>query len=157
MRLYRNVASANCYKITLALAQLGKPCEVLDVGLVPFAERPAEFLKLNPGGRVPLLVTDDGFVLPESGAILCLIADGTDLFPSDAHARAEVLQWMFFELSQRRNHTMYEGPRDCRSGSIPPFASQGSSLGEDLRGWAWICRLENPIRSGAREARGDIP
>ncbi len=97
MRLYRNAASANCYKITLALAQLGKPCEVIDVGLVPFAERPAEFLELNPGGRVPLLVTDDGFALPESGAILCLIADGTDLFPSEAHARAEVLRWMFFE------------------------------------------------------------
>lgn len=97
MKLYTNHQSANCYKITLALAQLGKPCEVVDVGLVPFAERPRKFLELNPGGRVPLLVMDDGFALPESGAILCTIAEGSELFPRQPRARAEILRWMFFE------------------------------------------------------------
>lgn len=97
MRLYRNRLSANCYKISLALAQLGKPCEIVEVGLVPFGDRPKEFLDLNPGGRVPLLVMDDGFALPESGAILCTIAEGSELFPSELRARAEVLRWMFFE------------------------------------------------------------
>jgi glutathione S-transferase len=100
MRLYRNVASANCYKISLALAQLGKPCEVIDIDLVPYPDRPPEFLERNPGGRVPLLVTDDGFALPESGAILCLLAEGTRLFPSEARPRVEVLRWMFFEQNQ---------------------------------------------------------
>src|SRR5437879_12155512 len=26
----------------------------------------------------------------------------------------------------------------CRPGSLPPFASLGSPLGKDRRGWAWI-------------------
>ena len=139
MRLYRNAASANCYKITLALAQLGKPCEVLDVGLVPFAERPAEFLQLNPGGRVPLLVTDDGFALPESGAILCLIADGTDLLPSEAHARAEVLRWMFFEqnlhepnIATSRYWKTLSGHPEERDAVYPLWHSNGVHALKDM-------------------------
>lgn len=56
-----------------------------------------EFLALNPRHQVPV-VTDDGFALYESGAIIEYIeerfADGPSLFPGDIRARALVRQWM---------------------------------------------------------------
>jgi glutathione S-transferase len=52
---------------------------------------------LNPALRVPTLVLDDGRSLAESGAILWYFGEGTRFVPADAYARAQVLQWMFFE------------------------------------------------------------
>ena len=52
---------------------------------------------LNPAQRVPTLVLDDGRSLAESGAILWFFGEGTRFVPTDAYARAQVLQWMFFE------------------------------------------------------------
>jgi glutathione S-transferase len=52
---------------------------------------------LNPALRVPTLVLDDGRPLGESGAILWYLGEGTRFVPQDPYARAQVLQWMFFE------------------------------------------------------------
>lgn len=96
MKLYVHGRSGNCYKTRLICAHLGLAYEVVDVG--PRAEgRSAEFLKLNPAGRVPVLELHDGRVLPESNAILCYLAEGTYLMPEHTYDRAQVLQWMFFE------------------------------------------------------------
>ena len=46
---------------------------------------------------MPTLVLDDGRPLAESGAILWFLGDGTRFVPSDPFARAQVLQWLFFE------------------------------------------------------------
>jgi hypothetical protein len=43
------------------------------------------------------VVLDDGRVLAESNAILWYFAEGTRFLPEDRAARAEALQWMFFE------------------------------------------------------------
>ncbi|HEX4859817.1 MAG TPA: glutathione S-transferase family protein, partial [Rhizomicrobium sp.] len=55
------------------------------------------YLSKNPNGRVPMLELGDGRFLPESGAILWYLAEGTKLVPDDKWGRAEALQWMFFE------------------------------------------------------------
>jgi len=52
---------------------------------------------LNPALRVPTLVLDDGRPLGESGAIIWYLGEGTRFVPEDPYARAQVLQWMFFE------------------------------------------------------------
>jgi glutathione S-transferase len=59
--------------------------------------RTPQFLAKNPNGRVPLVEWPDGRRLAESDAILCYLADGTPFLPTDPFARAEMLQWMFFE------------------------------------------------------------
>jgi len=46
---------------------------------------------------VPTLVLDDGRALAESGAILWYLGEGTRYVPDDPYARAQMLQWMFFE------------------------------------------------------------
>lgn len=52
---------------------------------------------MNPNGKIPLLELPDGRHLAESNAILCYLAEGTELAGRDRFERARVLQWMFFE------------------------------------------------------------
>jgi glutathione S-transferase len=98
MRLHDNLSSGNGYKARLLLAQLGLPYERIEYDIDRGETRTAEFLeKVNANGRVPVLETDDGELLPESGAILFYLAEGTPLLPEGRFERARVLQWMFFE------------------------------------------------------------
>jgi glutathione S-transferase len=89
--------SGNCYKVKLLLEQLGTPYRWVEVGMMNGETRTPEFLKRNPNGRAPLLEYEPGRYLPESDAILCYLADGTGFWPAERLARAQVLQWMFFE------------------------------------------------------------
>src|SRR5512132_2900746 len=65
--------------------------------VVDRSNRPEVLGGLNPSLRVPTLVLDDGRSLGESGAILWYFGEGTRFVPDDPYARAQVLQWMFFE------------------------------------------------------------
>ncbi len=89
--------SGNCYKVRLAARQLGIPLKLIEYPLEARRTRTPEFLAKNPIGRVPLLETDDGRYLAESGAILFHLAEGTKLVPADGWGRAKMLEWMFFE------------------------------------------------------------
>ena len=59
--------------------------------------RDPRFLKVNPIGKVPALLLEDGDVLTESGAILFFLARNTQLWPQDPRQQTEALRWMFFE------------------------------------------------------------
>jgi glutathione S-transferase len=95
--LYNSPVSGNCYKVRLLFAHLGVPYERRDVDVVDRSNRRELLGSLNPALRVPTLVLDDGRALAESGAILWYFGDGTPFVPEDPYARAQVLQWMFFE------------------------------------------------------------
>jgi glutathione S-transferase len=97
MRLYDHPASANGYKVRLALAQLEVPCEVIDVDIFSGGSRTPQFVEKNPAGRVPVLQLPSGETLPESNAIVWYLAEGTAMLPDDRWARAQVLRWMSFE------------------------------------------------------------
>lgn len=90
-------ASGNCYKLQHLLDALGRPYRWIETDSTAGATRTQEFLALNPNGKVPLLVLEDGRRLAESNAILCYLAEGTPWLPSDPWERARTLQWMFFE------------------------------------------------------------
>ena len=95
--LYEMPDSGNCYKVRLTLSQLGIAFERRPVDIAKGETRNQDFLALNPNGRVPLIVLDDGSALPESNAIICYLASGTHLRPTDPLAEARMLSWMFFE------------------------------------------------------------
>ena len=61
--------------------------------------RTPEYRKVNPFGRVPF-ISEDGFSLGESNAILLYLARGSKLLPADPRAQALAQQWMFFEQNQ---------------------------------------------------------
>ena len=95
--LYDSPVSGNCYKVRLLLAHLGIPYERRALSVVDRSNRPEVLGGLNPSLRVPTIVLDDGRPLAESGAILWFFGEGTRFVPADRYARAQVLQWMFFE------------------------------------------------------------
>ena len=95
--LYNSAASGNCYKVRLLLAHLGIPYETREMSVVDRSNRREVLGDLNPSLRVPTLVLEDGRALGESNAILWYFGDGTRFVPDDAYARAQVLQWLFFE------------------------------------------------------------
>jgi glutathione S-transferase len=95
--VYGMSASGNCFKVRLALEQLGREYTWIEVDSANGQTRTPEFLARNPNGKVPLLELADGRHLAESNAILCYLAEGSTLVPSDAWRRAQMLQWLFFE------------------------------------------------------------
>jgi glutathione S-transferase len=97
LRLYDNLISGNGYKVRLLLTQLGLPFERVEVDVFKAETRTPEFLALNPNGRIPTLRLEDGGHLAESNAILYYLAEGSQFWPAERKARAETLQWMFFE------------------------------------------------------------
>jgi glutathione S-transferase len=97
LRVYGMVSSGNCHKVKLALDVLHMPYRWHETDIMKGESRTPEFLRLNPNGRVPVLQVDANTFLPESNAILCYLADGSDLWPGDRLARAQALQWLFFE------------------------------------------------------------
>ena len=96
MKLYNVAYSGSCYKVRLLLAQLGVPCEIVEVNILNGESRTTEFLQLNPNGRTPVL-DDDGFILAESNATLAYLARGTNFLPQENRRWALIFQWMFFE------------------------------------------------------------
>ena len=97
MLLYDSAESGNCYKVRLLLAHLGLGYERRAVDVVDRSNRRELLGELNPALRVPTLVLDDGRPLAESDAILMYLGEGTPYVPADRYARAQVLQWLFFE------------------------------------------------------------
>jgi glutathione S-transferase len=98
LRLHDNMSSGNGYKVRLLLAQLGIPFERIEYDITAGETRTPQFLEnVNANGRVPVLETEEGEFLPESGAILFYLADGTPFLPEGRLGKARTLQWMFFE------------------------------------------------------------
>ena len=97
MTLYDYLDSGNGYKIRLLLRHLGLTYRWVELDIMEGATRTPEFLARNPNGRIPTLELDEGVCLAESNAILWYLAEGTAFVPTGRLARAQVLQWMFFE------------------------------------------------------------
>ena len=96
-RVYGTSTSGNCHKVRMTLDALGLPYRWHEVDILKGESRAPAFLAMNPQGQVPVLQIDDHTFLTESNAILCYLADGSSLWPGDRLARAQALQWMFFE------------------------------------------------------------
>ena len=79
---------------------LGQPLKRRTVDILNGESRTAEFLKLNPNGRVPVLELADGRTLSESNAIIEYIAYDTELIPASPYDQARMRQWMYFEQYQ---------------------------------------------------------
>jgi glutathione S-transferase len=98
VRLHDYLPSGNGYKVRLLLRQLGIPFQRIEYDIARGETRTPEFLEnVNANGRVPVLETEEGTLLPESDAILFFLAEGTPFLPDDRLGKTRVLQWMFFE------------------------------------------------------------
>jgi glutathione S-transferase len=101
MRLYYHPLSSNSRRVLLTAYHLGLDLELVAVDLSSGEHRTTEYLRLNPNGRVPILV-EGGFHLWESHAIMQYLADKSpeqDIYPQDVSARADVNRWLFWSAS----------------------------------------------------------
>ncbi|WP_255044845.1 glutathione S-transferase family protein [Photobacterium pectinilyticum] len=93
----RGNAAGNCLKIKLLLSFLGIEHQWKHVNILDNETKTTEFLALNPNGKIPTVVLNDGRVLCESNAILEYFAKNTPYLPKDSYQRAKVYEWLFFE------------------------------------------------------------
>lgn len=97
LKLYDYDASGNCYKVRLALAQLGRRYERVPIDIFGGDTLTDGFAAINPLRTTPVLEYAPGRYLVESNAILCYLAQGTPLLPDDALERADVVRWLIYE------------------------------------------------------------
>ena len=94
----------NGWKVSIALEEMGLPYEVKPVNIGAGEQFTPEFLAISPNNRMPALVDPEGpdgkpLSIFESGAILQYLANKSGQFyPTDIRARAEVDQWLFWQV-----------------------------------------------------------
>ena len=99
------MGSPNVVKIYIALEELGLPYNVRPVDVFTGKQFDADFLKLNPMAKVPVITDSDGpggksITLFESGAILLYLAEKTGkLLPTDTAAKYEAIEWMMVQMT----------------------------------------------------------
>lgn len=95
----------NGRKVSLMLEEVSLPYRVMPINIGRGEQHSAEFLALNPNGKIPVIVDHDGstgspLTLFESGAILIYLAEKSGkLLPSDPVARLKALQWLQFQAA----------------------------------------------------------
>ena len=97
MKIYGDRQSGNCYKVQLVCRLLDRTCDWIDVDILAGDTRHADFLAMNPNGKIPVLDLGDGISLGESNAIINYLAWDSPLYPSERLAQARIQQWQFFE------------------------------------------------------------
>jgi glutathione S-transferase len=97
-KLYTNPISPNCRRVMVAAHELGIPLEIQMIDPSKGDNRTPEYLALNPMGKIPTVVTDDG-PLWESSAILAYWAEkfpDKGLLPGNLKDRYDCSRWMFW-------------------------------------------------------------
>jgi glutathione S-transferase len=97
LRVWGDSISGNCLKVKWTLDHLGVAYRWEEVEVLSGRTRTPEFLAINPAGQVPVVLFGDGQSLAQSNAIILHFAEGSDLIPKDAFARAKMLEWLFWE------------------------------------------------------------
>ena len=96
LKIWGRRDSFNLQKVMWCVAELGIAHQRIDAGGTHGVTDTADYLAMNPNGRVPT-IDDDGFVLWESNAIVRYLSAkhglGT-LCPDDPQRRADADRWM---------------------------------------------------------------
>ena len=101
MRLYE-FGPTRSIRARWTLQELGVEFEPITVNLVAGEHRRPEFLKINPAGKLPVLVDGD-LALTESVAIVLYLAEKypeKGLLPADLTGRAQVNRWLLFAATE---------------------------------------------------------
>jgi glutathione S-transferase len=166
MKLFTSSRAPNPRRVSIFIEAKGiTGIERVDIDLAAGEHRGADFLALNPFGRVPLLQLDDGRILAETRAI-CTYLEGLrpqpNLMGEDATERA------FIEMADRRaEQQLFQTAANCVRHSHPglaaleqpQFPAFGAVQGERMRAAArWFDQLlaGQPYLAGARFTIADI-
>lgn len=125
------VATANGLKIAIALEEMAIDYQVIDYPLFEGRHLTAEFRKLNPNCKLPVIVDDaPAFGGPpvtvfETGAILQYLAEKSGRFlPADPRERIAALQWMTWQVAGH-------GPMNGQAHHFVRYAPEGQDYGAE--------------------------
>jgi GST-like protein len=92
--------TGNGQRAAIAVNECGVPCQIHVLNLDQGEQKAADYLKINPTGRIPTLIDPEGpggkpLTVTQSWAILMYLCEKTGRFlPADPAARVQVFQWM---------------------------------------------------------------
>jgi glutathione S-transferase len=101
MQLYE-FAPTRSIRVRWMLQELGVDFEAITINLRAGEHRHPDFLKINPAGKLPVLVDGD-LVLTESAAIAIYLAEKyphQGLLPADIQQRSQVYRWLLFTATE---------------------------------------------------------
>jgi glutathione S-transferase len=103
LQIWGRANSVNVQKVLWCCRECDAGFTRTDAGMQYGRTQDADYLAMNPNGRVPTLV-DGEFVLWESNAIMRYIvlthaAKGASLYPAAPQARAKIERWLDWTLS----------------------------------------------------------
>lgn len=136
--LFGDKVSGNCLKVKWVADTLGLAYRWVDVDVVKGEARAPEFVARFPMGQVPAVEFGDDLRLAQSNALMLYLADGSALVPADRFARAEMLQWLFWEqyshepaIAVRRFQKYHLGRAD--SEIDPALATRGRAALDQMQ------------------------
>ena len=100
----------NGHKASVTLEELELPYESHAIDLAKNTQKEEWFLKLNPNGRIPVIVdhtpddtpdqgANEPFAVFETGAIMIYLAEKAGrLLPTDPRGRSRTMQWLMFQM-----------------------------------------------------------
>ena len=94
-------STPNGHKASVTLEELGLPYETFAMDLGNEDQKKDWYLNICPNGRIPAIIDkeENDLAIFESGAIMIYLAEKADkLLPNDRVGRAEVLQWLMFQM-----------------------------------------------------------
>ena len=151
--VYGMKASGNCFKVQLILEQTNRPYRWVEVNSAAGETRRPEFLAKNSNGKVPLLERLDARVPAESNAILCFLAEGSPLLPSDSQRRSDLprlrergYQALDVKQEQLSRQDFFVGSGYCVADiALCAYTHEAHLGGFDLAGYpcirAWLARV----------------
>ncbi|NTX25850.1 glutathione S-transferase family protein [Burkholderia pyrrocinia] len=150
MKLY-GFAGTRSQRALWGLKELDADFEFVSVNLLAGEHKRPEFLRINPAGKVPVLVDGDR-VIPESAAIVLYLADKYPekaLLPVDPAQRAQAYRWVMFAVTELEQplwritrHTFLYPPEKRSPADIElareDFATMAAILDKHLEGRKFI-------------------
>jgi glutathione S-transferase len=107
----------------MVLEESGEPYEARRVDLANGEQRTDAYRKVNPQGRVPALLLDDGTPITENTAILPYLGKRFGLWPGDALAEAKALSLIGFFASSVHPANAHIGRPERYSADSAAFPS----------------------------------
>jgi glutathione S-transferase len=138
MVIFGDSRSGNCLKVKWTSQRLGVAFEWREVDVMSGYTRSPAYLAINPAGQVPAVILADGRLLAQSNAIITYLAEGSDLIPEDAYARARMFEWLFWE---QYSHEPYVAVARFQMAFLGKRRDQLEPRVLE-RGWAALARLE---------------
>lgn len=150
--LFSSVRSPHCFKVSVALHELGVSFERVEIDLPNREQKSAAYLAINERGMVPAYLDETGKHLDSLDILLHLDAraGGRRLFPAAGGAREATLEWIALSSGAMRDvsHHLYwqliEGPPE---GPDPARVAELRAQGEGL-----LARVEASL-AGSRSGR----